>query len=737
MPDHDGVGRGPLVAGAGLLAVLLAAGGVYTASASTSTATAADYRTALVSRGPVSQVLTLTGTAERVDQVTAAFPANGTVTGIEVMVGDHVSAGQSLASIDATALRANLLAAQATLAQDQASLIADQTASTSTASAASTSSGSASGAGTGSGTGSGSTGAAGSATSTGTTSHTASTQAAVHTTSGHTASGTGAASGTSGATGRTSPTGSPSQTGTGRSGGSGPTTGSHPGAGGSTLPALSTRSLERSLARTQQALLAEERACAPVLGTSSSVGGGHTRPQTGTPTPTGPAWGTGSSGRVNPAAFTRASTPSPTPSDTATAAPTTGTPSPTSPGSPTGAPTGTPTGTPTSTPSPTTPPPGGTGAPSPTIDQLRSCAGALASVSTAQHAAEAAMSTLASQIAHELSVVMRAVTGPTSGPASTSPPSVSPSSSRSPAAAGSTGHSASGNGSGTAAHTAGTPATGSASARRTTSSSGSGGSGGAGVGTGGGSSSPAARIASDEVAILQDQAAVTQARSDLAGTTLKAPISGTVGRVDLRVGQSSTASTGIVIVGAGAADVTVQVPLADMGLVHSGLGAGVTPAGDVDAVPGTVDSVTLLPTSSNAATPSYPATIVVPRPTRSMASGSVVSVAITVGQASDAVRVPVSALSGVQAGTAVVQVLAGTGTKAQAVTVGAVGGGFAQVLTGLQPGDRVVLADVTAALPSNQTTGLRGLGGGGFANRGGGSTGGAGRAATGGGSTGG
>ncbi|GAA2742467.1 hypothetical protein GCM10009868_12550 [Terrabacter aerolatus] len=249
------------------------------------------------------------------------------------------------------------------------------------------------------------------------------------------------------------------------------------------------------------------------------------------------------------------------------------------------------------------------------------------------------------------------------------------------------------------------------------------------------------------MAILQDQAAVTQARSDLAGATLKAPIAGTVGRIDLSVGQASTASTGIVVVGSGAADVTVDVPLADMGLVHSGLAADVTPAGDVSAVPGTVDSVTLLPASSTATTPAYPATVVVPNPTRSMASGSVVSVAITVAQAPDADRVPVSALSGVQSGSAVVQVLSGTatGTASRAVTVGAVGGGFAQVLSGLQPGDRVVLADASAALPSNQTTGLRGLGGGGFAGRGGGAaggtggagggtgTGGAGRAATGGG----
>jgi len=123
---------------------------------------------------------------------------------------------------------------------------------------------------------------------------------------------------------------------------------------------------------------------------------------------------------------------------------------------------------------------------------------------------------------------------------------------------------------------------------------------------------------------------------------------------------------------------------------------------------------------STATTPTYPATIVVPAPPRSMASGSVASVAITVGQAADVVRVPVSALVGVQSGTGQVQVLTGSGTTTRAVTVGAVGSGFAQVMTGLAVGDRVVLADVNAALPSTQSNGLRGLGSGGFAGRGGG-----------------
>lgn len=205
---------------------------------------------------------------------------------------------------------------------------------------------------------------------------------------------------------------------------------------------------------------------------------------------------------------------------------------------------------------------------------------------------------------------------------------------------------------------------------------------------------------------------MTQARADLAGATLTSPLTGTVGQVTLAVGQPDTAG-GIVVVGGGAVSVTVDVPVADMGLVRAGLAAEVTPPGDPSPVAGTVSGVSPLPVSSTSTTPLYPATVLVPHPPSWLASGTPVTVAITVGGATDALRVPVSAVAGLESGTGSVQVLAATGAAARAVTVGAVGGGYAQVLTGLHDGDRVVLADLTAALPSNQTVTLRGLTGGG------------------------
>jgi multidrug efflux pump subunit AcrA (membrane-fusion protein) len=214
------------------------------------------------------------------------------------------------------------------------------------------------------------------------------------------------------------------------------------------------------------------------------------------------------------------------------------------------------------------------------------------------------------------------------------------------------------------------------------------------------------------VAILQDEADVTQAQADLSGATLAAPASGVVAQVGFTAGQPASSQSGVIIVGSGAVDVSVDVPLADMALVKTGLRAEVTPAGATTPVAGSVTEVDLLPASSGAPTPSYPATIVVPDPPASMPTGSTATVSIEVASVPSALRVPVSALAGVtaQAGT-VTTISAGKSTTVP-VTIGAVGGGWAQVVSGLGSGDRVVLADANAALPSNSTAGLRGIGGG-------------------------
>lgn len=520
------------IAGGVAVVVVVAAGGAGIASAASAAANAPDYRTATVDTGPVTQSLELTGTVSRVNQKTASFPVAGTVASVSVGVGDAVRAGQKLATLDPTALKANLLAAQATLARDEASLAADQSSSTSS----------------------------------------------------NTTNSTSAAA----------------------SAASGESTGRAAGAGTSALQAQLARA-DRALGQIRHELGQANALCTPVTG----AGAGGTR----SPAPAG----TGA---------TLAPAPTPSPTDSPAAAP-----------------------TPTPPPTPST---GGSTTPTTaTPAQVAACEQALASIAGSLQATERQVSALA----HALSAT---------------------------AARGSSTTSASG------AAASGT------SAART-------------GGSGSGATSQAARIASDQAAIAQDEATVAQAKADLHDATITAPIGGTVASVGFVAGTDAATSQGITIIGAGAAVVTVDIPLADMGLVHAGLAARVTPTGGASSVAGSVQSVQLLPSSSASST-AFPARVTVTDPPTALASGSAATVSIVTATATEAVRVPASALSGRDGSTGVVTVLSGSNTTRTAVQLGAVGNGWVQITSGLKAGQQVVLADAGTALPSNTT----GLGGGGF-----------------------
>jgi HlyD family secretion protein len=79
------------------------------------------YRTAVVGRHPVDALLNGVATIEPVNQAAVAFPAAGTVASVNVQVGDTVSVGQTLASLDPKVLLQTLHERQATL--DQAELV--------------------------------------------------------------------------------------------------------------------------------------------------------------------------------------------------------------------------------------------------------------------------------------------------------------------------------------------------------------------------------------------------------------------------------------------------------------------------------------------------------------------------------------------------------------------------------------------------------------------------------------
>src|ERR1039457_5989401 len=94
---------------------VVVAGGAGTAYAARSSSGPV-YRLATVTSADVTAALHVIGTLTPVRQADVAFPAGGTVASVAVRPGQHVTAGQTLGSLDTTPLKADLTAAQSTLA---------------------------------------------------------------------------------------------------------------------------------------------------------------------------------------------------------------------------------------------------------------------------------------------------------------------------------------------------------------------------------------------------------------------------------------------------------------------------------------------------------------------------------------------------------------------------------------------------------------------------------------------
>jgi len=109
---------------AALVAVALVLAGLIARDAffPPSSTTAVGVRTATASQGTVTNSVTATGTLVPAQQMTLGFKTAGTLTAVDVHVGDHVKSGQLLATIDSSPLQVALQQAQATLASAQAAL---------------------------------------------------------------------------------------------------------------------------------------------------------------------------------------------------------------------------------------------------------------------------------------------------------------------------------------------------------------------------------------------------------------------------------------------------------------------------------------------------------------------------------------------------------------------------------------------------------------------------------------
>lgn len=209
-----------------------------------------------------------------------------------------------------------------------------------------------------------------------------------------------------------------------------------------------------------------------------------------------------------------------------------------------------------------------------------------------------------------------------------------------------------------------------------------------------------ATLATDRARVLQAEQSVTRAERALAASTLTSPADGIVGAVSLVPGESS-AGRSIVVVGPGLAEITVEVPLRVRDLVSAGQPVDVGLVGADPSLKGQVASVSVLPTSSST-NPTYTAVVAVDDPTLLLNTGAKAQVTLPLRSVTDVVTVPLSAVTKTTDTTGTVRVVADeyadTAETVQ-VTTGAWGGGRIEIRSGLQPGQRVVLADRRLPVP--------------------------------------
>ncbi len=222
----------------------------------------------------------------------------------------------------------------------------------------------------------------------------------------------------------------------------------------------------------------------------------------------------------------------------------------------------------------------------------------------------------------------------------------------------------------------------------------------------------AATLAADQATIEEARASLVQARDALEMATVRAPISGTVVALDVARGDSVAAGGTVgVVVSEGSTVLTAAVPLADVPALERGQQATVTAAGGEEELRAEVTQIGTVPDDSG----DYPVTLELRRTDLDLPTDLPATASVVVGEASDALVVPGSAVSDGR----VTLVDAAGATSPTRVTTGLVGATTVEVLEGLSEGQEVVLADLGAALPGADDTQVGpgaggGFGGGGF-----------------------
>lgn len=258
------------------------------------------------------------------------------------------------------------------------------------------------------------------------------------------------------------------------------------------------------------------------------------------------------------------------------------------------------------------------------------------------------------------------------------------------------------------------------------------------------------QIQMDQSQVQIDQVNVNSAQTALNQASITAPTGGVVSAINIAVGDvvgssgggssgssgsssasgssgsgsgsgSSSSTPAISIITPGSFEVTGTVSDALVDEIAVGQKAQVTVAGSSEAQTGTVTDIAPQATiSSGVAT--FPVTVTLDGTDPSLRDGMSASVNVIVNQVVGVLTVPTSAVHTSSAGSTV-QVLVNGRAQTLVVQVGASDALRTQIVSGLNAGDQVIVATVSANVPSN--TGAGGLFGG-FGGRGGGGGGGGG-----------
>ena len=241
--------------------------------------------------------------------------------------------------------------------------------------------------------------------------------------------------------------------------------------------------------------------------------------------------------------------------------------------------------------------------------------------------------------------------------------------------------------------------------------------GSTGGGTGGGSGAASAGTTITAEQLLADQAAIDAAEArlriaeaQLAFSALTSPIDGAVAAVDIAEGDSVEAgSAAVTVIGEDGYVVETTISLSDIAKLAVGQEAEAVVNASGETYPGAVSSIGLLDVSSTS-TPAYTVIVALKTGDDELLVGGSARLSIRTAATEDALTVPTSAVHR-NGATATVNVLDGDEPTAVEVELGAVGSERTEILTGLEEGQSVVLADLSLEISGDDDSGAGGLAG--------------------------